>query len=170
MTRINLIDLRILLASYSFRRTFSNFLASKQTMNELKKVICSEMFVRKLFCSNVRPIFGLRLICGDRKLPSCDNLPSTPSNPCADLSSTPSNCDDLISAKRDDPPLSLPKNANKSIPYPDEVEKQVNVQIRNELQTSHTYLAMAHHFASANYFIGFAGLWHRFVLPALLFV
>lgn len=165
------------------------------------------MFVRKLFSSNIRPIFGLRLISGDRKLPlrtncnlpytSCaandslkyDDLPSTPTTPCAELSSMPSKCDDLISpkgddllpappcanlpsilSKSDDLPLSLPKNANKSISYPDEVEKQVNVQIRNELQTSHIYLAMAHHFASANYFIGFAGLWHQFTLPALLSV
>lgn len=50
------------------------------------------------------------------------------------------------------------KFTNKIIPYSIEVEDQVNAQIRNEFQASHTYLAMAQYFASKNYFVGFAGL------------
>lgn len=54
--------------------------------------------------------------------------------------------------------MNPPDSANKSIPYPDDVENQINVQICNELEASHTYLAMAQYFTSANYFVGFAGL------------
>lgn len=51
-----------------------------------------------------------------------------------------------------------PKFTDIVIPYSDEVENQINAQIRNEFQASHTYLAMAQYFASTNYFVGFAGL------------
>lgn len=54
---------------------------------------------------------------------------------------------------------SQPASVNKSVSYsyPNEVEKHVNAQIRNEMQASHTYLAMAQRFAAGNYFEGFAG-------------
>lgn len=45
----------------------------------------------------------------------------------------------------------------KFISYPTEVEKQVNIQITNELQASHSYLSLANWFAAKKFYHGFAG-------------
>lgn len=63
--------------------------------------------------------------------------------------------DDVKSVRRTscNLPIIPSESVNKSIPYPDEVEKQVIVQIRSELQAIHTHLAIVQHFTSENYFV-----------------